>query len=375
MNKILIVEQNPYHNEVIPGIVLYMEKLGYCVEVVIRKECEKDGVFCRCRGRFRVMVMDILEIKDYLKSSEMKNYDFLFLSSMEFTDSGKIDRFLNWLGFEPDTKYGTLGIYHTISYIKKFEDFEMLQQGRLFCLSQFQTRDYPVKTLNCHYFGKIQNKEECGTKIRAITVIGVAAEKDYLMKTLSQIPEEIRKRLRIDLVGEKKRPIWVKTRRRIKIVLFSILAVFNKAYSVKKKSAQRILEEGYVSFPKMYKMIENSDFILVMINPENPDHYRYMNLATSGVLQLIYGFNKVCLIRREVAEIYGFSNENAILYEKGELKEALKEAVGMERRSYMMKQQLVAEREQQIFNDSLDNLRRTINQIKSMEDVCKSLGQ
>lgn len=368
MNKILIVEPNPYHNEVIPGIALYFEKLGYSSNIVIRTEAERDGVFCRCGHHFQVRAMTGSQIKAYLASKDITEFDFLFLSSMEFVQDKKTIRFLDCLDSTPAVKYGILGMYHTVSYIEEFGDMLMLEQNRLFCLSQFQTKDFAVRMLNCHYFGNIRNSEECKTDKRTITVIGIAAEKNYLVEAFTQLSDCMKKKLKIELVGEKKNPCWVRTRRKIKLALLSMFSLINRKYAIRKKSIRQIVEEGYVDFSKMYEIIENSDFILVMINPENPNHRRYLTLGTSGIIQLIYGFEKVCLIRREVAETYGFSSENAILYEKGGLEGALQNAAEMSQQEYKLKKQKIVEMEQRIFAKSLENLKKTIEEIKSMED-------
>ena len=73
---------------------------------------------------------------------------------------------------------------------------------------------------------------------------------------------------------------------------------------------------GRVSYSNMYSEIEKSDFMLPLLDPDNPDHDRYVTLGTSGSFQLVYRFYKPCLIAGKFAEVYGFSSENAIKKKK-----------------------------------------------------------
>ena len=63
---------------------------------------------------------------------------------------------------------------------------------------------------------------------------------------------------------------------------------------------------------------------------------------TSGTKQLSLGFLKPCIIERSVAEYYGFTDRNAIIYDDGNLTMAVERAICMSEEEY---QDMVSELE------------------------------
>lgn len=46
---------------------------------------------------------------------------------------------------------------------------------------------------------------------------------------------------------------------------------------------------GRLSYKEMFTAMEEADFFLCLLDPENPAHERYISTGTSGGFQLIYG--------------------------------------------------------------------------------------
>ena len=47
MKKVLVVEPNPFHGEVVPGVVYYFRNLEYDVTVIMQKKNIKEDAFCK----------------------------------------------------------------------------------------------------------------------------------------------------------------------------------------------------------------------------------------------------------------------------------------------------------------------------------------
>ena len=86
----------------------------------------------------------------------------------------------------------------------------------------------------------------------------------------------------------------------------------------------------------MFEKLEQSDFILPLLDPNIKSHKRYMDSGTSGSFQLIYGFNKPCIIHKTFADIYNFDNSNSIIYPENEiLANKMIEAVELKNSEYL----------------------------------------
>lgn len=362
MKRVLLLEPNPYHNEVLPGIVNYFETLEYTVDVLIRKEVYSDNVFCRYKINGKIHAYELDDIKKILWEPSIKKYDFLFFSSMEHCENGKMERFLDFIGFIPKTKYGILGIYHTTWLVDEFNDYDFMNQGRLFCLSEFQIHNYNYKMLNPHFFcDDIISKNKFELKKRFV-VIGNSADYDYLVQEIKKLDKNLRNRIEIRIIGGKKQGFIGKGKLIIKPFIMKILCIFHK--ELRYRQSLKVL--GYLNFSSLYRELEKADYILVMIDPNKKEHAHYNEWCTSGTKQLILGFNKICLIRDILANNYGFTDKNSIIYDGNRLDQALAEAVLLDKKTYEEKCYYLNDLSKYIYNLSIDNLREQLYKIKEL---------
>ncbi|MDD4058893.1 MAG: hypothetical protein PHO95_08375, partial [Bacteroidales bacterium] len=129
--------------------------------------------------------------------------------------------------------------------------------------------------------------------------------------------------------------------------------------------SQVISKLGRLCFPDMYAEIENADFIIVMIDKYNPKHQYYLNIVTSGIFQIIIGFHKPCIIQKDVAGVYRFTEKNCIIYEKNNLSPALTRAIQMTDIEYQHMTYNLDNLEKQIYNKSLENLMLEISKLQT----------
>ena len=115
--------------------------------------------------------------------------------------------------------------------------------------------------------------------------------------------------------------------------------------------------KGRLDYPQMYEEMEKADFFLTLLDPENPEHDRYITTGTSGSFQLIYGFTKPCLISKKFADIHGFNTTNSIVYNKNsDLSASMADAINMNTQEYQTMQNNLKTYSANLYKKSLQNL-------------------
>ena len=122
---------------------------------------------------------------------------------------------------------------------------------------------------------------------------------------------------------------------------------------------------GRVDYQTMFQKLNESDFILPLLDPEVESHKRYMDSGTSGTFQLVYGFNKPCIIHKTFADIYGFNEQNSIIYNNNErFVEAMQKAINITNDEYKSLQEALTKITKAIENNSIHNLQHILKEEK-----------
>jgi len=379
VKKIFLIEPNPYHTEVLPGIVKYFSDIQYTVDVYIQNKLLMDNAFCLYPEPINLHGYDFHEIKSLLGLKNISEYDFVFFSSMEFTTDGGIYNIIQHLGFIPVSKYGVLAMYHTTSHIDYFEDHNMGKEGRLFCISPFQMKKYSIKSLTPVFFGA--DRKLTSDSKDSIICVGNAFDGKMLGEALRKMPRKKNMAIpKIHLYGRRhsnntsfRKHMILKLKSNVgrlmvrSKVLCSLSSIF-----ISENKKNKIIEfyymqkyvkkKGGVSFNKLFAEIMKNKYALVLINPRSKNHEHYMSYTTSGIKQIILGFNRVPIIHKQVAEKYGFNNSNSITFDDTSLGEVL---LSLDDKKYMDKFLALRQLQEQIFSQSLHNLKITIDNIIS----------
>jgi hypothetical protein len=123
--------------------------------------------------------------------------------------------------------------------------------------------------------------------------------------------------------------------------------------------------KGRLSYPDMYKEMQDADYFLTLLDPNNEEHDRYIKLGTSGSFQLIYGFNIPCLIANKFAKVHNFDKNNAIVYTKNkELVSAMIKAINQTTDEYEILKNNLKKTSDKIYKASLKNLKNAIKHNK-----------
>jgi hypothetical protein len=363
--KILIIEPNPYHGEVIPGIAKYFEDLNYEIDIFVQLILLEDNAFCRCLHSFHIHAYEFQNIKELLSAKLITSYEFIFFSSMEFTLDGGIFNIIQYLGFIPKAKYGILGIYHTTSHIDRFQDYQLTAEGRFFCLSDFQIHNYNLSVLNPHYYGDVNEFPlvSNGENENSIICIGNAFDTNLLSNALYQIHKQ-KKHVNIIYYGGTSQAFFKKIVDGIKKMVIFVLSPFSHSFLKKRLLRKYVEKKGRVTFEMLFAALIKCKYILVLINPYAAEHEHYLKYTTSGIKQLILGFKKVPIIHEKVASIYGFDAANSILYNNMNFSSVLLSSSN-EKSDYNTMADSIKEMEYSIYSQSINNLKNVIARIIS----------
>ena len=343
--RVLIVEPNPYHGEIIPGFVKYFKDLGYKVSCFLRKELESENVFVKCPSDFLnfVSYTDQDTIKTLLNFPFFVNreFDIIFVSSSAFWDTKNyIGSFVDFFNFKPQERENSFFVEHNPrDFLAKYKEIKLFEQKRLFSLGGF----LGIPMLNPHYFGEVAITSKSSYKTRFIVVGAVNA--DYKNH-----------KLLIDTVN-----LLVKKG----ITNFEVIIIGSGNLFIPHDLQDYITFYGRLNFKKMFSYMEKADYYLPLLDITNQKHHKYLGSTCTGSRQLILGFLKPCIIDETFGEIYGFNNENSIIYKNNDLQNAMEYAILLNNSDYNQKQSKLHDLQKEIYSKSLLNLKSSIHMLKT----------
>ena len=331
-NTVLLVEINPYHHECLPGYAKYFLELGYNVDVLMLEE----GVdsFCVFDKTDKLQIYSYKENQEVYDNkmilrSILRKYDYVFLNTI---DQGvkKVFNSFNILELP-----GAIVVDHSTNTLKKTKFKELLEKKRVVTLGNFGIGTIYV---NPHYFGKIPRVNK--NKKTNFVVVGNTWSK---CRNYNQLFDAVKK------LSEKSLDF--------KVTVFGR----HTDLEIPEKIAKYFDFKGRVTYEQMYNELQNSDFILMLLDPQFEKHLSYKTTKVTGNAQLSYGFKKPPIINKEFADFYHFSPKNAIIEEGGDLYAAMEKAINCPQDQYSAMQNNLETTADKIFKESLNNLRGITN--------------
>jgi hypothetical protein len=339
-NTILLVEPNDCHGEVIPGFAKYILDLGYAIDILMVWELSWMDPLCRLDDTgIRKIIIPHSHINDFFNNDQIiKNYKKIFFTSF------RVYRYLNNEGersvFEhyPNVQKYT-GKFIAVEHHLDKCDKSLLRQDKIITLEAFDPAG--ENTLcNPHYFGpvKMNQKNHPITEFIVVGKIEKARRNHYLLiDAVKKLEKSGINHFKITVIGFGRMP--------------DIPAGLRRYFNFM----------GTVDFPTMYNAMEGADFFLPLLDIDLPVHKRYIDHATSGSFQLIYGFEKPCIIQRPFASKRGLTERNSLLYDKnGDLALSMGKAVKMTAPEYEAMRHDLQKLTERLYADSLTNLERII---------------
>ena len=114
---------------------------------------------------------------------------------------------------------------------------------------------------------------------------------------------------------------------------------------------------GALNYYDFYNVIESSDFILPMLDPDIESHKRFL-VDVSGTFQLVYGFGIIPIVHRVFSSRYGINNDNGLIYDSNDfIIDSLLEAINMSFEEYEIKRNNIFKYADILEKESLENLK------------------
>ena len=340
-NKSLIIEINDCHGECIPGYVKYLLDLGYMVDIWINKIHEKDNPFfgeIERNPRVSVQYIEPDKIISMIKSDKMNLYKLCLFNSNTLYEYKFSAIDLIKQTKTNDTKY--LAVEHRQENISKI----LPNNTSMLVLKSFGNKDN-VFAVNPHFFGNIQSHRK-NAVVQFVTVGHIEARR----KNYSLLTNAVKHLLNNGITN------------------FHISVIGRGKLDLPDDIKKYVTVTGRLSFKDMFALVRGADFFLTLLDPNNPEHDRYIHSGTSGSFQLIYGFDIPCLIHSKFASVHNFNNANSIVYD--DMNDAMIQAMNMSGQKYEDMRRKLRETANAIYTESLHNLTDAIqykpNKLKNM---------
>lgn len=327
--KALLVEVNDFHNEVIPGYIKYLYDLGIKCDVLVSANAMKEDVFFNIPSEMYGNIYSARRhiIKQILRSKAIEKYKYIiFSSNYNYDEHERISDSITLLQNHLDKIIFTA--HHL--YNLKPED---LKTKKFTILNNLTKPELENIVVNPHYFGNVNIKNAKNDKTAFLVSGGIEQRRrDYLL--LKELEKAEHNNFKISAVGAK--------------IENDLLPDFCEC-------------KGRLNFQELYKQIEKSDFILLLLDPDYPEHQKYFQSTSSGSVQLSLGFLKPCIIQKKYADTFGFAEDNAIIYnDRKDFLTAIQKAVNMTNSEYSKMQYNLKIKADKTYELSLKNLKRLL---------------
>jgi len=333
-NTVLLTELLPYHGEVLPGLVKYLLDLNYNVDIVLNKYqrnfiSANSGLFyCfKDNEKVRVKVLSVCNINILLRSSHVKKYKRVIINTFH-------DDYIKFHFYKIDfNKLIPICMIHNYNITNEyFMSNNIISLVKIECLNR-----KPPIIVNSHYFGNFPKHDKSYTTTFIIlNTTNLFRRNIYLLLNAC---EELYKK---------------------GIYNFNIKIIGN-GIIIPEKYFKNFQIFGYMDFNEMYNEINNSDFILAVIDQAS---VQYTNKA-SGTYQLCYGFNKPIILHKKFSNIAGFNDQNSILYDDNDdLSDAMVKCINLSNTDYANMVYLLGELSKNIYNESRNNLKSILENNK-----------
>ena len=309
--RVLIIEPNNCHAEVVIGIGKYFMQLGYNCQFLVSSDIEREKPFCRMpEGRATAHYLMYPILMRVVTSRFLSLYDFALVTSS--SDYRKMTPFLERYRFERQPTNGMLFIEHDFHNLTPANQglHEAYEAKRLLVLTNYRADEKLTEIAPCH-FGDVKTRDTMRRPVIAL-VPGTNARD---LESLIQVAKALVERGRVD---------------------FELRIVGTLGDESAGKLAEsmgiggRVALLGRVNFPKLYQEVEQADFV---VGPQ--DVKAYLNRKTSGSKQLSIGFLKPLILPDELAAAWGLGASTCISYAAQEgLAGAMERALLMRGKEY-----------------------------------------
>ncbi len=248
-NEILIVESWNTHGETLLSYIRYFQILGYKVSVLVNQHhIQYKSLDCFGIDTIQVFTMRFDSLIFALGMRKLALYKWIFFNSLV---TYGIKSVFEWNMSIQKPQCGFIAVQHSMS--------KMCIYPKDITIISILPNKICKYWVNPHYFGDIQTHTKNKTTTFVVTgkrLLGACKNIDLLFNA-------------------------VKTLLDIQITNFNVIIIggeiVDKTTFSDAITAKHIKYLGYLSYPDLYKEIANADFLLPLLDPNNPDHDRYLH--------------------------------------------------------------------------------------------------
>lgn len=345
-NSVILWEPSKYsHGEILTGFAKYLLDLGYEVYIFCNPDRYKEKLFGRFKSRhLHFNKISEAEILDYYYHNQFKKCKLIIITTVRNVLDTKSNYEQKLELFPENIRKKILLVEHDI---KAPVDKGFIRDD-IITIFKPNYKNTIINVVNPHYFGNIK----ITSKNKGITKFVVVGEINSYRKNHLQLIEAIEKLHKNKYSNFK----------------FYFIGNNSENINIKPELAQLIIMTGRLNFEDMYNKIEEADYILPLLDPDNNEHNRYITTGNSGSFQLIYGFIKPAIIHKKFSDYYNINDKNAIVYNNNQdLYDKLIYSINIDSNEYKSLQQNLQKLSNSIYKQSINNLKTLINNYKLKE--------
>lgn len=318
MKKALLFEVNTYHQVLIPGLIYYLRKLDFIPELLVREGLDCRDVLDCYDNMVQVYRYNDENVESVISGmGGLKSYAFIFFASFEYYHDGVYESAYDYLNNIDSAIESFAGIIHNPDVVDKINARWIANKGNMFTLNEICKNSIHYDMCMPMYFGEYK-KELQNTK--QIFLVGQSNDINYVARQIQEVFDSgYSGDFSVVCVGEfDKKKIIIKYFLKVLVDFMLKLAGRNVKYDLgySVRALNKIKFVGKISYKKMFKLIEDSAFIDIAIDPDVEN--QFYKGRTTGALLLSYGFAKPCIMENRYAEAYGISGDASIVYGKNE---------------------------------------------------------
>ena len=332
-NSILIIEPFLFHNECTPGFSKYFTDLGYNVDIIM----SKIGISSLCLfepiNKIRLFIYgkneEIIKNIDYFNLI-LKKYSYILIETAEPKMSHLYTK-LNLLN-----NNNSIFVFHHIDYSYSLPFANKLKNTQIWTLGNFSNGTQVIP----HYFGDIKKKRK-NKKTKFFITSTINRKYNLLVSSAKKIKKENLK--------------------------FHIMVV-GRTGNFSKTNIPEDLKDNFsfkyrISYKELYKIVYNSDYIIINLDPNNAADVNFQKIRVSGSSQLVYGFLKPVLINEEFARFYNFNSSNSLIYDNSNFSKVMKDAINLHNKEYKKLQENLSLLSNEIYSRSLSKVKNCLKEL------------
>ena len=333
-NTVLILETFPYHYECTPGFAKYFIDLGYKIDIIMRYYGISSFVRFEAIDKIRFFIYnEIDDIQKYINffKSILINYNYIMIETAN-PIYFNLYKSLNLLNI-----YHSFFVFHHLDYVFDFPLNFKLRKNQIWTLGNFNSSIQ----VNPHYFGKFKINDKSKNRITRFFITStIGRNYQPLISAVEKLKEE-NLEFHVIVVGK-----WHTFTNR----------------NISEKLLENFTFKYNISYEQLYYEVNNSDYIIINLDPNNIIDEPFRKTRVSGSIQLSYGFLKPVIINKYFADIFNFNSNNSFIYDNINLTATIRNAIKIGNKAYKNIQKNLNLVSKKVYIDSLSNIKKCLKE-------------